>query len=199
MDDAKPRRRTWLWSLTLSLLIAGLGTTYAMHRPAAVKVEMKGYTAQPDDLGPVMDISTYVVEGTATKVYTPRWTTPNGRRPQGLQKALSHSDVQLRTPVLLRVERVIKGENVPATLLFTFPGGRDQDLEIVNEAAQRIAPGTRIVAFLSVAPPNAGPWAKISPLYPQMIFTVQGGTVRGPLKEVERSEFERTLRGGIER
>lgn len=104
--------------------------------------------------------------------------------------------------MLLRVERVIKGEKVPATLLFTFPGGRDRDLEILNETAADLRPGTRLVAFLSQAPADAGPWAKISPLYPQMLFTVRGNLLKGPLQEVERTEFERSLqgieRGGIE-
>lgn len=196
----KIRSRDWLWSFVLSLLIVGLGSAYALWRPAPVKVEIQGYTAQPEDLTPVKDLSTYVVEGTVVKVLAPRWTTPDGRRPQFLQKALAtNPGVQLRTPVLLRVERVIKGERVPATLLFTFPGGRDVDVEIVNEVAQDIRVGTRLVAFLSEAPPDAGPWAKISPLYPQMLFTVKGDRMQGPLQEVERADFERGLRGGIER
>ena len=189
----------WLWSFVLSLLIVGLGSAYALWRPAPVKMKIQGYTAQPADLTPVTNLSTYVVEGTVVRVLAPRWTTPNGRRPQFLQKALTtNPDVQIRTPVLLRVERVIKGEKVPATLLFSFPGGRDQELEIVNEGARDLRVGTRLVAFLSVAPPDAGPWAKISPLYPQMLFTVKGGRLQGPLKEVERPDFERGLRGGIE-
>lgn len=93
---------------------------------------------------------------------------------------MTDPDVQLRTPVQLSVERVYKGDHVPKVLFFTLPGGREGDLEIRSGLGTDLEPGMRLVIFLSEAPRNAGPWAQISPLYPQLYFVVDGDTLHGP-------------------
>jgi hypothetical protein len=197
LQTPKRRDRTWLWSLGLSLLIAGLGTAWVL-RPVPKLIEFHAYTTQPDDLSSLADLSTYVVEGEVTRVLPGQWTTPDQRRPADLSKATANPDVQLRTPVQLSVEKVYKGEHVPRTLLFTLPGGRENGLEIRTGLSTDLRPGTKVVVFLSEAPQGAGPWSRISKLYPQIYFVVDGETLHGPLKDVQRVDFERNLGEGAQ-
>lgn len=185
----KRQDRAWLWSLGLSLLLAGLGTAWAL-RPVPKTIEAYGYSTQPDDLGPIADQSVYVVEGVVTRVLPGQWTTPDSRRPADAHRAIADPNVQLRTPVQLSVERVYKGDHVPKMLLFTLPGGREGDFEIESGLGTDLEPGMRLVIFLSEAPRDAGPWARISPLYPQLYFVVDGDTLHGPLKDVSRADVD---------
>jgi hypothetical protein len=198
VQNPKRKDRAWLWSLALSLLIAGLGTAYAFRTPAPKLIEMHGYTTQPDDLQPVADLSTYVVEGVVKRVLPAQWTTPDKRRPLSLEKAVTDPAVQLRTPVRISVQTVYKGANVPKTLLFTLAGGREGDFEVRSAAAMELRPGMKILVFLSEAPPNAGPWSRISRLYPQLYFVVDGDTLHGPLKDVRRAEVQSKLLQGAQ-
>jgi len=196
--EPKGKSRAWLWSLALSVIIAGLGTAYAFRTPEPKLIKMHGYTSQPEDLQPVTDLSTYVVEGVVKQVLPAQWTTPDKRRPLALQKALSDPDFQLRTPVRILVQTVYKGTNVPRTLLFTLPGGLEGDLKIQHEGAPELRPGMKILVFLSEAPPKAGPWARISRLYPQLYFVVDGDILHGPLKDVQRAEVQSKLLQGAQ-
>lgn len=189
--------RAWVWSLGLSLLLAGLGTAWAL-RPVPKTIEAHGYATQPDDLRPIADQSIYVVEGEVTRVLPGQWTTPDKRRPANVHQAITDPNVQLRTPVQLSVERVYKGDHVPKVLLFTLPGGRDGDLEIRSGLGPDLEPGTKLVIFLSEAPRNAGPWARISPLYPQLYFVVEGDTLHGPLKDVSRADVDLNFEQGAQ-
>lgn len=190
----KRQDRAWLWSLGLSLLIAGLGTAWAL-RPVPKTIEIHGYTTQPDDLTSIADLSAYVIEGEVTRVLPGQWTTPDRRRPKDVVKATGDPNVQLRTPVQISVERVYKGNHVPRTLLFTLPGGREGDLEVRGGLGTDLQPGTKLVIFLSEAPQGAGPWSRISKLYPQLYFVVDGETLHGPLKDLSRDDFERNFEG----
>lgn len=185
----KRQDRAWLWSLGLSLLLAGLGTVLALQ-PVPKTIEIHGYTTQPDDLRPIADQSAYVVEGVVTRVLPGQWTTPDKRRPADVHRAIADPNVQLRTPVQLSVERVYKGDHVPKVLLFTLPGGREGDFEIESGLGTDLEPGMRLLIFLSEAPRDAGPWARISPLYPQLYFVVDGDTLHGPLKDVARADVD---------
>jgi hypothetical protein len=194
LQMSKGQSRAWFWSLGLSLLIAGLGTAWAL-RPA-LTIETHAYTYQPDDLTPIAALSVYVVEGEVTGVLPSQWTTPDKRRPADVSQAIADPAIQLRTPVEISVERVYKGENVPKTLLFTLPGGREGNVEIGNSLGAELEPGTKIVIFLSEAPKDAGPWSLISPLYPQLYFVVEGDTLHGPLKDVSRANVDLSFAQG---
>jgi hypothetical protein len=174
--------------ITLSLLIAGLGTAYAFW-PHPVTITQHGYASQPDDLRIVAEDSVYVVEGVVEEVLPATWTTADGAPPADLLQANRDPDIQLRTPVRLAVERVLKGQEVPRHLLFTYPGGSAGNVTVEAFDNLPLAAGDRIVTFLSQAPPNAGRWAEISPLYPQLTFIVAGETLVGPLTDVERADF----------
>lgn len=105
-------------SLALALGIAGSGTTAFLQRSVArqsATVTMSSYTSQPDDLRIIAQHSDLVVEGTIEQVEPGRWTTPNGQAPQDVKSVLADpfSDIQLRTPVRLRIDRMYKG-NYPA-------------------------------------------------------------------------------------
>lgn len=76
----KRQDRAWLWSLGLSLLLAGLATVWVLQ-PVPKTIEAHGYATQPDDLGPIADQSTFVVEGVVTRVLPGRWTTPTSGVP----------------------------------------------------------------------------------------------------------------------
>jgi hypothetical protein len=196
-------KRQLALSLLLAVLIAGGGTAYTLvqgARDANSKSVIKGhaYTSQTDDLKPLIELSAYVVEGTVQRVLPAEWTTPDKRRPKVLGEAMSSPDIQLRTPVLLSVETVFKGAHVPRTLFFSLPGGADGELSIGANLGARLEPGMKVVVFLSQASPGAGRWARISPLYPQIYFVVDGETLHGPLNDISRSEFLSNFEEGAE-
>lgn len=188
-------------SLALALGIAGSGTTAFLQRSSArqsATVTMSSYTSQPDDLRIIAQHSDLVLEGTIEQVEPGRWTTPNGQPPQDIKSVLADpsSDIQLRTPVRLRIDRMYKGNYPARVILFTLPGGSlEQTTAVFEDHAdaeaheRRLQSGTKVIVFLSHAPAHAGAWSKISPFYPQLYLVVDGDTLHGPLKPLRRSTF----------
>jgi hypothetical protein len=182
-------RQGLIWSAALSLLIMLAGTYSVLQSNTYTVVEQHSYTTQPDDLTPIADYSDLIVEGVVEKVHPAKWTTPDGTSPKDIAKAMQDPNIQLRTPIQLSVERVYKGQNISNDLLFTLAGGDDGKTKVKSETGKDLKQGSRVIVFLSTAPSNAGPWAAISPLYPQMYFVVEGNTLRGPLKDITRADF----------
>ena len=195
-------------SIVISLLIVvvGTGALYAVQQSAMkptgskIVVSLNAYERQPDDLSSIANDSDLIVEGVVEKVYPSRWTTPSGKEPSNINEAMRDPKTQLRTPVQLSVETVFKGQNIPRSLLFTFAGGSFGNYMIqAGPDLEQLGPGTRLLVFLSKAPPDAGPWADISPLYPQLYFVVVGDTLHGPLKPVTRLDFTKQFGQGVKK
>lgn len=193
--DRRCLRSVWSLpaSLGLSLAIATLGAWWVLGQPSAplpaTAHGSSAYGVQPQDLSRVMGDSDMIVEGVVTEVYPSEWTTPDKNPPLRLSDTLTNDNLQLRTPVLLDVETVYKGEGVPGTVLFTLPGGQTPDVLVTSPFGMTPRKGDRIVVFLSKAPDGAGPWAKISPLYPQLFFIVNGQSLIGPDTTISRSSL----------
>jgi hypothetical protein len=175
-------------SLVLSLVIVAGGSYWVFAgKPRAVMPKSTAYGVQPDDLTRLAKISQIVVEGVVKEVLPAEWTTADKNAPNDLSAMVTDDSIQLRTPVLLQVTEVIKGAGVPGTLLFTLPGGTDGEVAVSSPFGRAPRTGDRILVLLSTAPKDAGPWARISPLYPQLFFRVDGETLVGPERSVSRS------------
>ena len=185
--------RRWAVSLGLSLAILAAGAawvvTFAGPPPAELLTSSTAYGIQPEDLGRVVDTADLIVEGVITEVYPAEWTTPDKNPPVDPARLLTDRSIQLRTPVLLEVSDVHKGDSVPGTVLFTAPGGATDELIVSSPLGIVFQPGQKIVAFLSKAPADAGPWAEISPLYPQLVLITEGGKAVGPERVLTRAEL----------
>lgn len=191
---------TWSLSILTSLIILGIsGIYYASQNRIGqtsqkTTIKISGYRVQPDDLKPFVQNSFLVVEGIVKEVKPSVWTTPNNLAPANTATAMGNPDIQLRTPVLISITRTIKGDMV-GDLLFTMVGGEYNDYKIEwAEADPAIVAGDRIVVFLNKAPKDAGPWANISPYYPEFYFLVTDDKLVGFQKTIQRSEFENQLR-----
>ncbi|HEV2852678.1 MAG TPA: hypothetical protein VHC97_07735 [Thermoanaerobaculia bacterium] len=178
-------------SLGLSLAIVAAGSYWVFgrspERPQARHNPSAAYGVQPEDLSRVSAISEIIVEGVVKEVYPAEWTTRNKSAPAHMEEMLTNENIQLRTPVLLDVWKVFKGRGVPGTVMFTLPGGTDGDVTVSSPFGMTLEPGQRVLVFLSRAPKKAGPWAEISPLYPQLFFVVEGANLHGPDKTVSRN------------
>lgn len=180
--------------LVASLTIIIGSSIFALQRGnAKMTVAVSSYPWQPDDIKAVVNDSALVVEGVSKEVQSPRWTTPDGKAPTDLTEVTRDLNVQLRTPILLSVERTFKGSVKSNEVLFSIIGGSDANHKIVTDDDSSLTPGMRIVAFLGSAPADAGAWANISPLYPQLYFIVDGDTLHGPMKDVAKSSIEQQL------
>lgn len=200
---------TWLSSrvsIAVSLAIAVSGSAVILQQRHAIgngtqrTIRLSAYMTQPDDLRTLANQSSFVVEGTISQVYPARWTTPDGNRPANLQDMTTNPQIQLRTPVRVLVGKVFKGSNDLAasmaqdrSVLFSMPGGSDGQITVQNEDNPTPKLGATVRIFLSKAPPVAGPWVSISPIYPQMIFTVDGDILHGPQKDVPLAAFDQQI------
>ena len=179
--------------LSVAILAAGVVGVRAVE-PSHSHAPGTAYGVQPDDLTRIMKISDYIVEGTVREVNTAEWTTPNRLQPASLGVLLTDDQTQLRTSVVLDVEGVEKGASVPGALKFSMPGGRDGDITVSSPLGVTLSPGQRIVVFLSTAPPEAGRWKEISPLFPQLILLAKGNALVGPDKTITRDNLANQLR-----
>lgn len=179
--------------LSVAILAAGVFWVRAVEPPHA-HPPGTAYGVQPDDLTRILKTSDYVVEGTVREVDTAVWTTPNRLQPASLSVLLTDEQTQLRTAVVLEVEGVEKGDSVPGAIKFSMPGGRDGDITVSSPLGVTLEPGQRIVAFLDTAPPEAGRWKEISPLFPHLILVVQGNALVGPDKTITRDNLANQLR-----
>jgi len=192
------RRATVAASVMLTLTIAVTGTIYAVSTHQSTPkpmVVMSGYNYQPNDLSVIANQSDFVIEGIVSAVGPAHWTTADGKAPANMQNVLN-GQTQLRTPVTLQLRAVYKGKlglqsylATGSSLIFSIPGGDDGSIQIRAEDNTTLTPGAAVVAFLSKAPANAESWTTISPLYPQMLFVVDGAQLRGPQKTIQRSTF----------
>lgn len=184
-------------SLGLALAITLVGSWWVLAQSsqpvASQEAGSAAYGVQPQDLSRISNSSNLIVEGVVTEVYPSEWTTSDKNPPLRLTAALTNPNIQLRTPVLLEVSDVYKGEAVPGTILFTLPGGEANGITVSSPFGMTLVKGDRIVVFLSTAPQDAGPWAKISPLYPQLFFLVDGPALHGPDTTIFRSSLNAQL------
>ena len=187
--------RGWVPSLTLSLLILAVGLQWpSPPAESSATSHSAAYGVQPDDLGRVIATSDIIVEGVVTAVEPSVWTTRTRNPPARVEEMLVDDSIQLRTPVQLHVDQVHKGSAVSSGLYFTMPGGTSDLVDVSSPLGTPPEPGQRVLVFLSKAPAKAGPWSEISPLYPQLILTVDGSTLIGPDKTVARSQVVQELR-----
>lgn len=186
----RTERRRLIVATVLALALAVPGTAWILTsvEPATKAVAMHGYITQ-SNLDVIADRTAYVVEGTVASVLPAEWTTLDGLRPERDSDIMTPG-AQLRTPVLLEVDTVYRGENVPPTLLFSQAGGTVDGLTVGSFFGFELEEGTRVVAFLKEAPADAGRWALTTPLYPHLLFEVDGDTLHGPLAPISRAEFE---------
>ena len=190
----------FLTSAGLSLVIVGLGTWWVLAEPLQIdrttSPEATAYGVQPQDLSRISATSDWIVEGVVTEVYPAVWTTPDRNPPLRLAESFKDPNVQIRTPVLLEVDKVYKGKGIPGTVLFTLPGGQDGEVTVTSPFGMVPRKGDRIVTFLSKAPENSGPWVEISPLYPQLFFISDGDALEGPTTTITRSRLTAQLGWG---
>ena len=192
-------RLTWNLptSLGLSLAIVALGSYGVLAQRASLSEtpdrHAHAYGVQPADLGPVAAASDWIVEGVVTEVYPGEWTTTDKNPPTRMDEMFTNQNIQLRTPVLLDISRVHKGDLVPGTVLFTLPGGSSDDVTVSSPFGFAPRAGERVLVFLSHAPKDAGPWAEISPLYPQLIFLADGADLHGPDATISRHQLTAQL------
>lgn len=188
-------------SLGLSLAIV-VGTFWvfsqAPERPKPAHHLSTAYGVQPENLRPVSDASEWIVEGVVKEVYPATWTTQDKNAPLHLDEMLTDEKIQLRTPVLLDIQQVYKGEGIPGAVLFTLPGGTDGDVTVSSPFGVTPEPGQTLLVFLSSAPKEAGPWSEISPLYPQLFFIVDGEALHGPDTTIDRGNLMAQLGFGVE-
>jgi hypothetical protein len=188
----------WMSAILISLIILATGVYIGSLKKTANKttIELSSYEVQPDDLTPLFNASPLVVEGVVKKVLPAKWTTPDGLEPSDIAMAMQstdiQNDVQLRTPILIFITRVIKG-NATGDLLFTIEGGESDNYIVTTEDDRSLVVGDRILIFLNKAPANAGPWAKISPYFPEYFFIIQGDYLVGTQNTVQKSEIENQI------
>ena len=179
------------WSHTAFTFIASLcllfiPTLFLISSSNKHEVVIDSYPWQPDKFDVAVEDAAFVVEATVKEVLQPQWTTPDGNSPKDPAEILSNLDVQLRTPVILSIERVLKGNLDTKEIMFTFMGGTDGEYRVRQEEDRSLSLGSRVLIFLGEAPEGSGPWAKISPYYPQLYFIIEGDTLQGPISTVDK-------------
>jgi hypothetical protein len=195
ISPLKPTPFVWFFSITISFIILAGGAYYLGTKPKAqaqTRLVISSYSMQPDDFVPLTQRSDLVIEGVIKEIQPAIWTTSDGLPPADVVQALNDPTIQLRTPILVLIERAIKGK-VTGELLFTQVGGETALYKIETEDNRSLIAGNRILVFLSKAPKDAGPWSKISPYYPQFYFIVQGDRLVGTQKVIQRSDLDQQL------
>jgi hypothetical protein len=195
------KRRIYFGILLLLVCVAGGFWLLRdrLHRSDdQITITIHAYENQPDDLSKIALDSDYVVEGVVKKVLPSQWTTDDGKRPADVHAAISNLDIQLRTPVQISVKTVFQGQIEEKDLVFSMLGGNDGVYEIRVAGAVELEPGMEILVFLSKASSDAGSWAKISSLYPQLYFIVEGETLHGPLKDIDYQDFVEQFGEGVQ-
>ena len=187
------------------LLGVGIGTYSILERHTFDNsnedaLNASAYWNQPDNLGGIIGFSDIIVEGVVIKVHDSLWPTRDGVEPENIMQVreMRREGIDLRTPVELSVKRVLKGETVPDTIMFTALGGEYPGMSIsygTENELQMLKEGVDVVVLLSQAPANAGPWAEITPLYLQMVFKVDGEKLHGPQKTILQSDFIKQIEG----
>lgn len=177
----------------LTIIVASLHVR--PHQATTHDIIISSYPWQPDNLTIATEEAALVVEGTIKEVLAPQWTTPDGKAPDDPMTVTSNLDVQLRTPIMMSVEHVYKGDPATSEVLFSVIGGVDGQFNIqADDTNERpLVPGTQILIFLGSAPKDAGPWAKISPFYPQLYYIVDEQRLQGPITTVEKDAVMQQL------
>jgi hypothetical protein len=174
---------------------------FVQHRPQqpnGIAVQAYGFDYQPDDLHLIARNADIIVEGVVKEVRPAVWPTRDGNPSADIHDPRRDLGEQLRTPVLLHVERTFKGQVLDKEILYSFVGGVSGDYRVTVAGDDRaLVPGSRIIVFLSAASEGAGSWSRITPWYPQMYFVVDGDVLRGPMKDVSRQSFEQQFGKGV--
>jgi hypothetical protein len=95
------------------------------------------------------DNATLIITGTVTKVYSARWTTPDGSRPANPWD--SSEGYQIYTPVMVMIDEALKGSEQPGTelLIYGYGGQVGQDsLVWAGDDLYDFQEGDRVVLFL---------------------------------------------------
>ncbi|WP_110518799.1 hypothetical protein [Herpetosiphon llansteffanensis] len=198
---AKSTHRTLRYLIILGVLIVGIAGYQFNHASAQQSLMpvaiSNGYRASYD-LSLLDRDSTYVIEGEIIEIEASRWTTPDGLRPLDMQQLQTDPTIQLRTPIRIAIDKLYKGALDTPTMLFTLPGGSDDQYIVSTEWDMQLAKGQKIIVFLSVAPEKAGPWAQISPYYPQAIFNLdETNNLEGATNSLDYADFKTIYGSGI--
>ena len=164
-------------------------TRFSSHTESARGdiASISSYPWQPDDLKLAVEEASVIALGTIEMVYEPQWATTNGKAPTEPEIVTTHSNSLLRTPVLLKIEEVYKGDKYLKEVVFSTIGGIKDGHQISVSDNQELTPGTKVVIFLGLSTHNTNEWTKISPYYPQLLYIVNGTTLQGPISEVDTS------------
>lgn len=89
--------------------------------------------------------STLIVIATVRRVLPARWTTPDGQRPANPHSA----PFTIVTPVILEIERVLKGQSSTSLLYLSGSGGKvDRDVLDYTGVFTTAQVGDRLILFL---------------------------------------------------
>lgn len=198
---AKSTHRTLRYLMILGVLIVGIAGDQFNHASAQQSLMpvaiSNGYRASYD-LSLLDRDSTYVIEGEIIEIEASRWTTPDGLRPLDMQQLQKDPTSQLRTPIRIAIDKLYKGALDTPIMIFTLPGGSDDHYSVSTEWDMQLAKAQKIIVFLSVAPENVGPWAQISPYYPQAIFNLdETNNLEGATNSLDYADFKTIYGSGI--
>lgn len=168
----------------------------APGRPENV-IEVSGYFGQPDDYSREFAKSETVVMGLITHLSDAKWTTSDSVAPEELtREVLKNSAIHIRTPAVLDVTQVFKGQvSKGDPVKFSFPGGKVGDTAFVHGWNEVLEEDATVIVFLSRG--GDGSPSKLvqeSGLFPTMHLLVRGDMVEGPLKEVPLADIVEQLK-----
>jgi len=194
-----------IFCITMLLFGAGVGIFTLIDKGTQTNSSEAGsvlnaYGNFANDLRGVIHFSDIIIEGNITKVLDSHWPTSDGKAPEDVTqiRELREKGIDLRTAVEISVKKVLKGTNVPNTLLFTalggeYPGfnityGTENDLQLLKE-------GFTVLVILSEAKEGAGPWSQISPYYLQTLFKIEGDNLFHPEKTMLYVDLLKQIKG----
>ncbi len=144
------------------------------------------YVGQPSSYALAFRDADVVALGTVTHVQSAKWTTKDEAPPRdvGLE-TLKDATVQIRTPILMRVDQAFKGTSVGDEIAFSIAGGRVGDTAIVFEGNEDLEVKARVIVFLGEGDIDSpARKAHADGLYLRAHLVVEGDTAKGPLRDV---------------
>lgn len=98
----------------------------------------------------LMKHSSLIVRGTVRQIAPTRWTTPDGRKPAGYDKAPAFGPVSIYRPLYLVVQEVYMGQPDAREIILLVPGGSYPEGSLTyQDQAFHYEVGDDVVVFLS--------------------------------------------------